>query len=93
MTRGPPARNRRAISCADALDMSGQWNRWYAEAIPHAEQLYEIYLKNGRKALVSCRSQVRLNRKGLEGITGKGSAPVCIGTDPWCLCPIAVGRP
>jgi hypothetical protein len=24
---------------------SGKWNRWYAEAIPHAEQLYEIYLK------------------------------------------------
>ncbi len=22
-----------------------KWNRWYAEAIPHAEQLYEIYLK------------------------------------------------
>jgi hypothetical protein len=26
-------------------DKSGKWNRWYAEAIPHAEQLYEIYLK------------------------------------------------
>jgi hypothetical protein len=22
-----------------------EWNRWYAETIPHAEQLYEIYLK------------------------------------------------
>ena len=24
---------------------SEKWNRWYAEAIPHAEQLYETYLK------------------------------------------------
>jgi hypothetical protein len=24
---------------------AGMWNRWYAEAIPRAEQLYEIYLK------------------------------------------------
>jgi hypothetical protein len=28
-----------------AGDKSGKWSRWYAEAIPHAEQLYEIYLK------------------------------------------------
>jgi DNA-binding XRE family transcriptional regulator len=28
-----------------AGDKSGKWNRWYAEATPHAEQLYEIYLK------------------------------------------------
>ena len=28
-----------------AGDKSGKWNRWYAQAIPHAEQLYEIYLK------------------------------------------------
>jgi hypothetical protein len=28
-----------------AGDKSGKWNRWYAEAIPHAEHLYEIYLK------------------------------------------------
>jgi len=28
-----------------ARDKSGKWKRWYAEAIPHAEQLYEIYLK------------------------------------------------
>jgi len=28
-----------------AGDKSGKWNRWYAEMIPHAEQLYEIYLK------------------------------------------------
>jgi hypothetical protein len=25
-----------------ADDKSGKWNRWYAEAIPRAEQLYEI---------------------------------------------------
>jgi hypothetical protein len=24
---------------------AGRWSRWYAEAIPRAEQLYEIYLK------------------------------------------------
>jgi hypothetical protein len=28
-----------------AGDKAGRWNRWYAEAIPRAEQLYEIYLK------------------------------------------------
>jgi hypothetical protein len=28
-----------------AGDKSGKSNRWYAEVIPHAEQLYEIYLK------------------------------------------------
>lgn len=28
-----------------AGDKSGKWNRWYGEAIPRAEQLYEIYLK------------------------------------------------
>lgn len=28
-----------------AGDKSRKWNRWYATAIPHAEQLYEIYLK------------------------------------------------
>jgi hypothetical protein len=28
-----------------AGDKSGKWSRWYTEAIPHAEQLYEIYLK------------------------------------------------
>jgi hypothetical protein len=26
-------------------DKAGQWSRWYAEAIPRAEHLYEIYLK------------------------------------------------
>jgi hypothetical protein len=28
-----------------AGDKSGKWNRWYASAVPRAEQLYEIYLK------------------------------------------------
>jgi len=28
-----------------AGDKPGKWKRWYAEAIPHAEQLYDIYLK------------------------------------------------
>ena len=32
-----------------AGDKSGKWNRWYTEAIPHAEQLYEIYLKERTK--------------------------------------------
>lgn len=25
-------------------DKSGQWSRWYQEAVPEAERLYEIYL-------------------------------------------------
>jgi hypothetical protein len=28
-----------------AGNKAGRWRRWYAEAIPRAEQLYEIYLK------------------------------------------------
>jgi hypothetical protein len=28
-----------------AGDKPSKWNRWCAKAIPHAEQLYEIYLK------------------------------------------------
>src|SRR5580658_3029215 len=28
-----------------AGDKAGTWNSWYARMIPHAEQLYEIYLK------------------------------------------------
>lgn len=28
-----------------AGDKAGRWTRWYSEAIPRAEQLYEIYLK------------------------------------------------
>jgi len=28
-----------------AGNKAGRWSRWYAEAIPRAEQLYEVYLK------------------------------------------------
>jgi len=28
-----------------AGDKAAKWSRWYAEAIPRAERLYEIYLK------------------------------------------------
>ncbi|WP_426509395.1 type II toxin-antitoxin system RelE/ParE family toxin [Dactylosporangium sp. McL0621] len=28
-----------------AGDKSGQWNRWYRQAIPEAEQFYATYLK------------------------------------------------
>src|SRR5689334_5428664 len=28
-----------------AGDKSGRWNEWYRRAVPHAEQLYETYLK------------------------------------------------
>jgi hypothetical protein len=34
-----------------AGDKAGQWRRWYREAIPQAEQLYEMYLKQRRKEL------------------------------------------
>jgi hypothetical protein len=32
-----------------AGDKTGRWNEWYAEAIPLAEQRYEIYLKERAK--------------------------------------------
>jgi hypothetical protein len=32
-----------------AGDKAGKWARWYTEAIPRAEQLYEIYLKERRE--------------------------------------------
>jgi hypothetical protein len=32
-----------------AGDKSGQWDRWYRDAIPRAEQLYEDYLAERRK--------------------------------------------
>ncbi len=28
-----------------AGDKAGRWKRWHAEAIPRAERLYEVYLK------------------------------------------------
>jgi hypothetical protein len=34
-----------------AGDKSGQWNRWYREAIPEAEQLYATYLQEREKEM------------------------------------------
>jgi hypothetical protein len=34
-----------------AGDKSGQWRRWYREAIPEAEQLYATYLKEREKEI------------------------------------------
>jgi hypothetical protein len=33
-----------------AGNKAGKWSRWYAKAIPRAEQLYEIYLKERAEA-------------------------------------------
>lgn len=32
-----------------AGDKSGRWNRWYREAVPAAERLFELYLKERQK--------------------------------------------
>lgn len=32
-----------------AGDKAGQWQRWYRQAIPLAERLYEMYLQERRK--------------------------------------------
>lgn len=32
-----------------AGDKSGRWTRWYREAVPQAEQLYDTYLKEREK--------------------------------------------
>jgi hypothetical protein len=34
-----------------AGDKSGQWSRWYREAIPEAEQFYATYLKEREKEI------------------------------------------
>lgn len=34
-----------------AGDKAGQWQRWYRQAIPLAEQLYETYLQERRKEM------------------------------------------
>jgi hypothetical protein len=34
-----------------AGDKSGQWDKWYRTAIPHAEQLYDDYLAERRKEM------------------------------------------
>ena len=36
-----------------AGDKSGQWDKWYRTAIPHAEQLYDDYLAERRKEMGS----------------------------------------
>lgn len=35
----------RSVILLVAGDKAGRWNAWYANAIPRAEHLYEIYLK------------------------------------------------
>jgi hypothetical protein len=36
---------RRSAILLTGGDKSGNWQGWYRRAIPHAEQLYEEYLK------------------------------------------------
>ena len=43
----------RAAVLLIAGDKSGQWSRWYREAIPEAEHLYETYLTERRKEIGS----------------------------------------
>ncbi|MFJ1457940.1 type II toxin-antitoxin system RelE/ParE family toxin [Nocardia sp. N2S4-5] len=53
-------------------DKTGQWNAWYEQAIPHAESLYEIYLKEraeeerGNEQLQQV-GQGRLSQAGRRG--------------------------
>jgi hypothetical protein len=59
----PPSAGRteiRILFCFDpwrsailliAGDKSGQWTRWYRDAIPEAEQLYATYLKEREKEI------------------------------------------
>ena len=39
----------RAAILLVAGDKSGQWEKWYRSAIPHAERMYEDYLAERRK--------------------------------------------
>lgn len=41
----------RSAVLLEAGDKSGQWDRWYREAIPRAEQLYDDYLAERRKEM------------------------------------------
>jgi hypothetical protein len=41
----------RAAILLVAGDKSGQWDKWYRTAIPHAEKLYDDYLAERRKEL------------------------------------------
>ena len=59
----PPSAGRseiRVLFCFDpwrsailliAGDKSGQWRRWYRDAIPEAEELYAEYLKEREKEI------------------------------------------
>ena len=42
---------RRSAVLLVAGDKSGQWDRWYRDAIPRAEQLHEDYLAGRRKGM------------------------------------------
>jgi hypothetical protein len=41
----------RAAILLVAGDRAGNWERWYREAIPRAERLYEIYLVDRQKEM------------------------------------------
>jgi hypothetical protein len=43
----------RSVVLLIAGDKSGQWSRWYREAIPEAEHLYSIYVKDRREEMGS----------------------------------------
>ncbi|WP_019871491.1 hypothetical protein [Salinispora oceanensis] len=47
-----PLTHARVVQAIDLLvagDKAGRWQQWYTEAIPLAEQRYEIYLKERAK--------------------------------------------
>ena len=41
----------RSVVLLVAGDKSGQWDKWYRTAIPHAEQIYDDYLAERRKEM------------------------------------------
>jgi hypothetical protein len=41
----------RSVVLLVAGDKSGQWDKWYRTAIPHAEHLYDDYLAERRKEI------------------------------------------
>jgi hypothetical protein len=48
----PPSSGRTEIRILlVAGDKSGQWDKWYRDAIPRAEQLYDDYLAERRKEM------------------------------------------
>lgn len=40
-----PWRSAILLVAGNAGNKEGKWNRWYTEAIPKAEQLFEVYMK------------------------------------------------